>query len=63
MTHTQVANGPRSVKNIPSYAHGYVYSDNTTGRYIPADSLKWAEQSTWLALQVRVWLSLHREIF
>jgi CubicO group peptidase (beta-lactamase class C family) len=28
MTNTQVANGPRSVKNIPGYASGYVYVDS-----------------------------------
>ena len=39
MTHTQVSNGPRSAKNIPGYANGYVYSDSLH-KYILADSQK-----------------------
>ena len=38
MKYSMVANGPRSVKNIPGYAYGYVYSDSLK-KYIPADSL------------------------
>jgi CubicO group peptidase (beta-lactamase class C family) len=47
MRHTMVANGPRSTKNIPGYAYGFVYSDSLKG-YIRADSLEkgW---STYLA--------------
>ena len=39
MTHTQVANGPRSAENIPGYANGYVYSDSLH-KYLLADSQK-----------------------
>src|SRR5678809_114794 len=42
MTHTQVANGPRSAENIPGYAYGYVYSDSLN-KYLLADS----RQSGW----------------
>ncbi len=37
MTHTQVANAPRSAESIPGYASGYVYSDSLH-KYILADS-------------------------
>jgi CubicO group peptidase (beta-lactamase class C family) len=37
MTHTEVANGPRSAENIPGYAFGFVYSDSLN-KYLPADS-------------------------
>ena len=42
MTHTQVANGPRSAENIPGYASGYVYVDSLN-KYILAES----QQSGW----------------
>jgi CubicO group peptidase (beta-lactamase class C family) len=42
MTHTQVANGPRSVENIPGYANGYVYSDSLH-KYLLAES----QESGW----------------
>ncbi len=42
MTHTQVANGPRSAEHIPGYAYGYVYSDSLK-KYIRADS----QQTGW----------------
>ncbi|MEO5782414.1 MAG: serine hydrolase domain-containing protein, partial [Ginsengibacter sp.] len=38
MTHTMVANGPRSTKLIPGYADGFVYSDSLK-TYVNADSL------------------------
>jgi len=38
MTHTQVANGPRSAKKNPGYAYGFVYSDSLK-KYIRADSM------------------------
>ena len=37
MTHTQVANAPRSAESIAGYASGYVYSDSLH-KYILADS-------------------------
>lgn len=37
MTHTQVANGPRSSKTIPDFAYGYIYSDSLK-KYITAES-------------------------
>ena len=42
MTHTQVANGPRSPEYIPGYAYGFVYSDSLK-KYIRADS----QQTGW----------------
>jgi len=39
MTHTQVANGPRSAKNIHGLAFGFVYSDSLKN-FIRADSQK-----------------------
>src|SRR4029079_1041805 len=42
MTHTRVATGTRSTKNISGYATGYVYSDSLH-RYVSADSV----QSGW----------------
>jgi CubicO group peptidase (beta-lactamase class C family) len=42
MTHTRVATGSRSVKNIPGYASGYVYSDSLHN-YLLADS----QQTGW----------------
>ena len=42
MTHTQVANGPRSQEYIPGYAYGFVYSDSLK-IYIRADS----QQTGW----------------
>ncbi|MEP6712289.1 MAG: serine hydrolase domain-containing protein [Ferruginibacter sp.] len=38
MTHTMVANGPRSTKSIPGYADGFVYNDSLQ-TYVNADSL------------------------
>ncbi len=38
MTHTQVANGPRSAKAIPGFAFGFVYSDSLKN-YVRAESL------------------------
>ena len=37
MMHTQVANGPRFVENIPGLAYGFVYSDSLK-KYLQADS-------------------------
>ncbi|MCW3089990.1 MAG: hypothetical protein JWP81_1059 [Ferruginibacter sp.] len=37
MTGTKVVNGPRSVKDIPGYAYGYVYSDSVK-KFVRADS-------------------------
>ena len=45
MMHTMVANGPRSDKNIPGYAYGYVYSDSLK-KYVRADSL---QSSGWIS--------------
>ena len=42
MTHTRVAAGPRSEKNVPGYASGYVYSDSLHN-YLLATS----QQSGW----------------
>jgi CubicO group peptidase (beta-lactamase class C family) len=42
MSHTQVANGPRSPEYIPGYAYGFVYSDSLK-KYIRADS----QQTGW----------------
>ena len=47
MAHTKVANNPRSAKNIPDYAYGYVYSDSLK-KYVFADSLK-SRWPTYLA--------------
>ncbi|CAN5538019.1 serine hydrolase [soil metagenome] len=38
MTHTFVVNGPRSIKLIPGYAYGFVYSDSLKN-YIRADGM------------------------
>ncbi|HEY6503808.1 MAG TPA: serine hydrolase domain-containing protein [Chitinophagaceae bacterium] len=38
MMHTRVANGPRSVKDIPGYAYGFLYSDSLK-RNVRSDSL------------------------
>ncbi|MGG9962478.1 serine hydrolase domain-containing protein [Ferruginibacter sp. SUN106] len=37
MTHTQVANGPRSIEQIPGFAYGFIYSDSLK-KFIRADS-------------------------
>ena len=42
MTHTFVANSPRSTKNIPDYAYGFAYSDSLK-KYVRTDS----GQSGW----------------
>lgn len=42
MTHTQVANGPRSAETIPGYANGYLYADSLY-KYKLASS----QQSGW----------------
>lgn len=47
MIHTQVVNVSRSAKNIPGYAHGYVYSDSLN-KYLLADSLQFG-WTTYLA--------------
>ena len=38
MTHTMVANGSRSIKLIPGYAYGFVYSDSLKN-YVRAESM------------------------
>ncbi|HEX5171611.1 MAG TPA: serine hydrolase [Cyclobacteriaceae bacterium] len=47
MTHTQVAIGPRSTKDIPGLAYGFIYSDSSK-RYVKATSLK-SGWTTYLA--------------
>ncbi len=42
MTHTQVANGPRSAEDIPGYAYGYTYLDSLK-KFVRADG----QQTGW----------------
>ena len=48
MTHTMVANGPRTAKDIPGFAYGFVYSDSLK-KYIPADSVGDNDWMTYLS--------------
>ena len=52
MTHTQVANGPRSAKDIPGYAYGFVYSDSLKKRSGPIASSP-AGQASWPVLPAK----------
>jgi CubicO group peptidase (beta-lactamase class C family) len=49
MTHTLVANGPRSAESISGYAYGFVYSDSLK-RYVRAD----IHQNDWMSYIVGI---------